>query len=304
MKILNFGSLNMDHVYEMTHFVQGKETLSAKDYHTHVGGKGLNQSIAMAAAALSVMHAGKVGADGEELLALLQSHGVDTSLVRTSSKASGHAIIQVAEGENCIIVYGGANRDIDAQMIDEVLSHFTKGDVLLVQNEISALTELLQRAHAIGMRIVMNPSPIDEELLAAPLELCEVLIFNEVEGAALSGCAPSAYADILRTLAKRFPGVHLVLTCGGEGAMALANGELVQQAAFPADVVDTTCAGDTFTGFYLSAYLQGRSVSQALRIACRAAALSVEKAGAAQSIPTWESVMRKEGEGSDAGGDF
>lgn len=257
MKILNFGSLNIDHVYDMEHFVKAKETVSAMNYHLQIGGKGLNQSVALARAKMKVYHAGKIGADGTMLCAYLEENGVDTSYIRESGKASGHAIIQVVDGENCIIVYGGANRDIDAAMIEDVLSDFEQGDLLLLQNEISNVDVLIQKAHAKGMKIVLNPSPIDESLLKGPVAACDILLLNEVEGAALAACAGDSYEEIIHALAKRYPQMEIVLTCGAQGAFAYQKGNFLYQDAFHVTAVDTTCAGDTFTGFYLSARIRG-----------------------------------------------
>lgn len=293
MKILNFGSLNLDHVYQMPHFVSVKETVTALDYRTQVGGKGLNQSIALANAGLHVYHAGKIGKDGHQLKMFLQDHGVNTSFVFESEKASGHATIQVVNGQNCIIVYGGANRDIEEKMIDQVFDSFDEGDLLLLQNEINLLDILLKRAHQKKMRIILNPSPIDETLLSAPIELCDRLILNEVEGMALASCESKNYEDIIHALANQFPHIEIVLTCGEKGAWAYQEGNYFYQEAYPVTVVDTTCAGDTFTGFYISACIQGHAIQRALQIACKAASFSVQKNGAADSIPLWDAVMRK-----------
>lgn len=292
MKILNFGSLNIDHVYDMEHFVKAKETVSAMNYHLQIGGKGLNQSVALARAKMKVYHAGKIGADGTMLCAYLEENGVDTSYIRESGKASGHAIIQVVDGENCIIVYGGANRDIDADMIEDVLSDFEQGDLLLLQNEISNVDVLIQKAHAKGMKIVLNPSPIDESLLKGPVAACDILLLNEVEGAALAAYAGNSYEEIIHALAKRYPQMEIVLTCGAQGAFAYQKGNFLHQDAFHVTAVDTTCAGDTFTGFYLSARIRGCGIKEALMIACKASSFSVQKQGAAKSIPAWEEVIQ------------
>ncbi len=304
MKLLNFGSLNIDHVYTMDHFVEGKETQAAETYERYVSGKGLNQSVALAAAGQKVYHAGKIGADGTMLRDFLYAHGVDTSFVQMSACPSGHAVIQVAHGENAIIVFGGANQDVDETMIDAVLEHFSVGDLLLAQNEISSLDHLLTKAAAKGMKIALNPSPIDERLQRAPLALCDLLLVNEVEAAALSECDSSDHEKVLLALADRFPKAQIVMTCGGEGAWSHVRGETMHQPAFSVPVVDTTCAGDTFTGFYLSALLRGHSPASALRIACKAASFSIQRAGAAPSIPTWEEVVTEERKETDDSGNF
>ncbi len=293
MKILNVGSLNIDHVYEMEHFVKEKETLGALNYHRNVGGKGLNQSIALSAAGLHVMHAGKIGADGDVLRLFLKEHQVDDTFLFCSDQASGHAIIQVVNGENSIIVYGGANQAIDEAMIDQVLSHFEKGDVLLTQNETSNCALLLEKAQKKGMMTILNPSPFDDSLFSCPLAACDMIIVNEIEGKALANCKSDRYETILQMLIQCYPKTHIVLTCGANGAWAYHKGKQYYQEAFRVPVVDTTCAGDTFTGFYIRSILQGDSISTALFVASKAASYSIQKQGAAISIPTWDEVMSR-----------
>ena len=122
MKIINFGSINIDHVYGVEHFVRPGETLESESYALFSGGKGANQSIALARAGAEVIHAGKVGADGAWLKTKLQESGVDVSLVEMVDLPTGHAVIQVnSEGENAIIIHGGANRSVSKANIKKVL---------------------------------------------------------------------------------------------------------------------------------------------------------------------------------------
>ena len=139
MKVLCFGSLNIDYVYHVPHFAGGGETLAAASLSRFSGGKGLNQSIALARAGLEVRHAGAVGRDGLFLLEELREAGVRTESVEVLEDArTGHAIIQrTPSGENCILLYGGANRRITREQIDRVLSDFGPGDALALQNETS-----------------------------------------------------------------------------------------------------------------------------------------------------------------------
>ena len=160
------------------------------------------------------------------LCAYLEENGVDTSYIRESGKASGHAIIQVVNGENCIIVYGGANRDIDAEMIEDVLSDFEQGDLLLLQNEISNVDVLIQKAHAKGMKIVLNPSPIDESLLKGPVAACDILLLNEVEGAALAACAGNSYEEIIHASGKTISADGNRLDLRGAGSFRISERKL------------------------------------------------------------------------------
>ena len=188
MKVLNFGSLNIDYVYQMAHFIRPGETAPCKTLTAGCGGKGLNQSIALAKAGTEVYHAGLYGAEAQFLLDKMQTAGVDTSLLRLGEGANGHAIIQVDEnGQNCIILYGGTNRQITEAYVDEVLAHFEAGDVLVLQNEINCMPYIMQKAHEKGLRIAFNAAPYGAEVLSYPLETVTWLIVNEVEGAGISG---------------------------------------------------------------------------------------------------------------------
>lgn len=284
MKLLVFGSLNIDHTYHLPHLVKEGETLSSTAYAKNEGGKGFNQAVALAKAGLDISFAGAIGKDGLFLQEYLQSIGIDTAHLQVLDVPTGHAIIQVdAEGRNSIFLYGGANQAITEEHINQVLSHFQAGDYILLQNEISLGESILRKAHEKGMHIILNPSPISSELLAWPLELVDWFILNEVEGRDLTGCtAPDA---ILDGLLARFHNAHIVLTLGEKGAIYADAACRIRQDAIPAHVVDTTAAGDTFTGYFFAAMMSNKSPADALRIAAAAASLAIAKPGAAKSIP-------------------
>ena len=205
MKVLSFGSLNFDHVYQMDHFVMPKETTSSLSYSRGFGGKGLNQSIALAKSGLDVYHAGRVGFDGQPFIDYLQEYGVKVDYLKKDEEtATGHAIIQVSHSENCIILYGGANQLIDEAQIDEVLTHFEKGDLLLIQNEISSLTYLITKAHEKGLRIAFNTAPMDEKIFGYPLELVDIFVVNEVEGKGLANVSSDQVEDVIIQIKKLF----------------------------------------------------------------------------------------------------
>ena len=167
MKALNFGSLNLDYVYQVEHFVQPGETLSAMSQAVNPGGKGLNQSIALAKAGAEVSHAGCLGLGGEVLGELLQKNGVDTGYLHFTDSIQGNAVIQVnAEGQNCILLFGGSNQCVTDTQVTETLAHFAAGDYLVLQNEINDLPLIVDEAYRRGMRIVLNPSPYNEKLRA------------------------------------------------------------------------------------------------------------------------------------------
>lgn len=292
MKVLCFGSLNIDYVYRVPHFVTEGETLFSPELGVYSGGKGLNQSIALARAGAEVWHAGAVGREGLFLLDELAAAGVHTENVELlDGVQTGHAIIQRdAAGANCILLYGGANRRISREQIDRTLARFSAGDVLLLQNEISEALYLVECAVEHGLRVVLNPSPMEDALL--PLfPMADLLLLNEVEAAQFLGLAPGAEPERLAAeLRKRLPRTEFVLTLGAQGALYQHGNVFLRQRAFPVRAVDTTAAGDTFTGFFLASRLSGAEVSEALRLASAAAALAVTQPGAAPSIPTRDLV--------------
>ena len=284
-KIVCLGSLNLDHVYRLDHFVRPGETLGSESYSVGCGGKGLNQSIALARAGAPVMHAGRIGHDGGILRSALEAAGVDVSLLVEGDVPTGHAIIQVdAKGENAVILYGGANRRITEAEIDAALDAVGDG-ILLLQNEINSLGTILEKAHARGIRTAFNFAPFDpEDAKTLPLGLLSYLIVNEIEGAGVAGVAePEA---ILRTLKERYPGCRVILTLGKAGAAFLGDdGVMVPVPPCPAEVVDTTSAGDTFIGYLFAGLLEGMELKAAMELAGRASAITVSRAGAADSIP-------------------
>lgn len=291
MKILSLGSLNIDLVYSVSHINLEGETLSAKELEQKQGGKGLNQSVALARAGAEVFMAGCVGADGADLMETLRQSGADTTFIRKVDEPSGHAIIQLADsGANSIIIYGGANLKITPEMIDETLSHFAPGDYILLQNEISNVDYAIRSAKERGLKVAFNPSPISEELLSYPLELVDVFILNELEGQTLSGIESEKGSEVMASLIQKFPQAVIVLTLGDKGAMYHGNGQDLTCCAHKVSVVDTTGAGDTFCGYFLACTMRGMDPKTALETASRASALAIGKKGAAVSIPTLAQV--------------
>ena len=228
-----------------------------------------------------------IGADGVWLRDSLASDGADVTHLAVRDEPTGHAVIQVdASGQNCIIICGGANRAITASHAEEVLSHFGSGDTLLLQNEISAIPEIMRAAHARGLRIVFNPAPMGPEVLQYPLDLVDLFIVNEVEAAELAGMATASAPEvILDALRAKFPRAGVVLTLGAAGSVADINGERVAVAAKRVKAVDTTAAGDTYIGYFLAARQRGLPLRDAMEKATEAAAICVMHAGAAPSIP-------------------
>jgi ribokinase len=284
-RVLNFGSINVDHVYTVEHFVRPGETLSCQEYQRFAGGKGLNQSIALAQAGACVYHAGKVGAADAWLKTLMEDKGVDTGFVETINGASGHAIIQVnAAGENSIVIVGGANQLIGESDIERILADFGPDDYLLVQNEVNAVPQIIRSAKAKALTIVFNPAPMNPQVLNYPLELIDILVVNESEAHSLTG--ESEPEKIHDSLSHSYPHMAIVLTMGHKGAAYFSSQVHFHQPAEKVHVVDSTGAGDTFIGFFLAELIKTNDPKAALAYATRAAAICVARHGAAESIPS------------------
>lgn len=289
MKILNFGSCNIDYVYTLEHIIFPGETLSTKSLEIFPGGKGLNQSIAVARAGVPVWHAGYIGSDGNMLQDILQESGADISFLKQIDSPNGHAIIQLdPSGENSIFVYQGTNGCIGRDYMDQVLSHFSSGDLLLLHNEINDIDYLIQKAHTKGMQIVLNPSPFTKDLNKLDLNKITYLLLNETEAKGFSGTEdPQQFISFVR---KHYPRLKVVLTLGKQGCIYADNLVAVSHPAFEVNAVDTTAAGDTFTGYFVAQVAKGSSYTEAIRTATAASAVAVSKMGAAPSIPTKEQV--------------
>jgi ribokinase len=313
MKALVYGSLNIDLIFSVDHIVRPGETIGSRAMERGAGGKGANQAAALAKAGLEVSMAGKIGADGEFLLDLLQSYGVNTDLVARYDGLTGQALIQLdSAGQNGIVLFPGGNSRIEAGEIRRSLEGFGPGDLALLQNEINATAEIMGAAKKKGVSIGLNPSPCDEGIAKLPLELVDILFVNEIEGAAMvsypvpaeaaasagigaGGGAPKEriYRDILEALVGKFPAAEIILTAGRAGAFygfgeTRARGDIVELP-----VADTTAAGDTFTGYFIAARVRGFSVERSLALACKAASIAVSRKGAMPSIPFAEEVFQE-----------
>ncbi|MCL1855497.1 MAG: ribokinase [Clostridia bacterium] len=290
MKILNFGSMNIDYVYVVSHFVRPGETLSSTRMEIFCGGKGLNQSIALARAGMEVYHAGCIGEDGDMLAENLAENGVDISLIRRCPSKTGHTIIQVdAAGQNSILLFGGANQLITEEHIDEALADFSAGDMLLLQNEVNLVDSMIRKAKARELRVVVNPAPMQPNMLSAPLNLADVLFLNELEATEL--CGEREPQRQLFALRARYPRTTLVLTLGEHGSLYQApGGETYRQGIYRVPVVDTTAAGDTFIAYLLAGLVLRLDTAESLQLAAKAAAMAVSREGAAVSIPRMDEV--------------
>ena len=285
MNILNFGSLNIDLVYQVEHIARPGETIASSSHQVFAGGKGANQSAALARAGARVFHAGQVGPDGQWLVDKLAGLGVDVQHIRVGDVPTGHAIIQVdRHGQNSIVLFAGANAQIDRGAINAALSHFDRGDTLLLQNEINDVSYIIAAAAERGLTICLNPAPFGPQVCAYPLELVNLLIVNETEATGLAGVSE------LAALTALCPRAQIALTLGAGGAQYRSPTEEFHLPAPQVEAVDTTGAGDTFIGYFLQGLTADMTARDAMARAVQAAALCVTRPGAMDSIPADDEV--------------
>ena len=290
MKVLNIGSMNLDLVYSVDHIVQPGETEASFALDTFLGGKGLNQSMALAKAGVEVYQGGMIGEDGQVFLDACAEYGAKADYIRTVPGKSGHAVIQRDKNaQNCILLYGGANQMLTEAYVDEVLSDFSAGDILLLQNEVNMMPYIVEKAYETGMQIALNPSPFNEKLAAVDMGKISIFLLNEVEGNQVTGL--TAPDEIIAEMLRRFPKAKIVLTLGKDGAVYADAKQKHFQPIFKVKAVDTTAAGDTFTGYFLAGLLDGMQVPDILKMSAKASSIAVTREGAVPSIPYRSEVM-------------
>jgi ribokinase len=291
MQILNIGSLNIDHVYQVDHIARPGETISSSQLRTVGGGKGANQTLALARAGACVKHAGCIGADGDWVCEILAAAGADISHIRHTAAPTGHAIIQVAaDGENSIVLFGGANREQCLTELTAALDTLNPGDIVLIQNEINLNIEIINTAHARNLVVCCNPAPFEPGIREWPLTKVGIFVLNETEAGGLLGVHD--WEDVyIKDLSRLFPQAEIIVTLGERGVIYQSATASHRIAAVPAKVVDTTAAGDTFIGYFFASRMRGLGVVEALTAAVNAAAITVSRPGAMDSIPTWAEVQ-------------
>lgn len=290
MRVLNIGSLNIDYVYSVDHIILPGETEATGSRNTYLGGKGMNQSCALAKAGVDVYHGGLIGEDGRIFLDACREYGVHSEFIETVDGPSGHTVIQLDKNaQNSILLYGGANQKLTPEYVDRVLSHFGSGDILLLQNEVNLLPYIVDRAFEKGLQIALNPSPFNEKLNAVDMKKISIFLLNEVEGFQLTG---EKKADaILAKLREMFPHARIMLTLGKDGAVYADAHQRIFQPVFSVKAVDTTAAGDTFTGYFLAGLAEGLPMDEVLRMSAKASSIAVTRDGAVPSIPYRAEVL-------------
>lgn len=294
VKVLNIGSLNIDYVYNVPHIIIPGETLSSSKLSVFAGGKGLNQSVALSRANAKTFHAGAIGkTDSKVLVQLLKSTTINTDYLYHNDCPSGHTIIQVdTNGQNSIILFGGANHTLTYEQIDRTLDNFQKGDYLIVQNETNLVDYIISKGYQKGLEVCFNVSPYNENIKNIDLNQCAYLIVNEIEGAALAQCDVQQDGQIIaEKLSSMYKNTNIVLTQGTRGSIFKGVGRAcIYQECYKVKAIDTTAAGDTFLGYFIASISEGIEPKVALKRASAASAIAVTKEGAAPSIPMSDEV--------------
>ena len=282
--IWNLGSINIDNFYHLAHLPGPGETLAAQRLETGLGGKGANMSVAAARAAGRVTHIGAVGPEGGWARDRLLEYGVDVQHIHRLTVPTGHANINVdAQGENSITLFAGANRAVTDEMIGGALADASPGDFLLMQNETGGQVFAARTARTLGLRVAYAAAPFDVATVEAVLAYTDLLILNEVEAEQLR----EATGHDLRDL----PVADIVVTLGAAGCDWLRSGKTQHFDAYPAKAIDTTGAGDTFTGYLVAALDRGFDMARAVDLAMRAGALMVTRRGTADVIPDLKDIQ-------------
>ena len=283
-----FGSTNLDQIGTVPRLPQPGETVAGGVFSMAAGGKGANQALAARRAGARVRHVSAVGQDSfaKPALELLAAAGVDLGAMRHADAATGIAMIFVdAAGENVIAVLPGANGTMTAADAELALAGLDADDLLLVQQEIpqAATRRALELARAQGVTSLLNTAPFLADT-AALAPLASIVVANETEFALLSG-RPEAELDAAMAEWAAAHDQILIVTLGGDGVQAMADGNLLRIPALPIKPVDTVGAGDTFVGYLAAGLDAGLDLDVALRRAAAAGSLACLKPGAQPAIP-------------------
>ena len=282
--LFNFGSINIDHVYQVTNLPNPGETIAATRYSKFLGGKGINQSIAAQSTGCETRHYGAVGPDGEWALRHIEQFGVSTKNIMQLEQPTGHAIIFVDENaENQIVIEGGANQRLSKSMISDALdSGNPDNDWVLLQNETNLTEEIVELSKSKGFRVAYAAAPFIPEVAGSLAGKVDLFAVNEIEAGQLAKALSTGIANL--------PVNQLLMTKGSSGVEIISGGETIFQPAFPVEAIDTTGAGDTFLGSFLGSYAQYNDIKGALRYAAAASAIQVTRPGAATAIPSRNEV--------------
>ena len=284
MAIWNLGSINADFVYSVPHIPAPGETLSSTNREIFLGGKGTNMSVAASRGAARVHHIGAVGEDGRWAIQRLMEYGVDTRNIAVLDTETAQAMIMVdPQGENAIVLYPGANAVIPQVTLQAAIAEAETGDWLIIQNETNLQRTAAEMGKKLGLKVAYAAAPFDADRVQAVLPYLDFLILNEVEAKQLEQATGQTPND----LSVR----DIIVTRGADGADWYGPSEMQHFPAIAVDPVDTTGAGDTFTGYILAGLDRGMPMGQAIGQATKAAALMVTRHGTADVIPDLSEVQ-------------
>lgn len=300
-KLTILGSINADHVIQVPYFAKPGETLTGDNYQIAYGGKGANQAVAAARLAdraqTCVAFIGCIGGDaiGETMKNTFAQDGIETQAIhKITGEMTGMAFIQVADsGENSIVLARGANARLDEHIVQQSQALIAQSNALLMQLEtpIDAVTQAAKIAKQHNVKVILNPAPaqpLSDELLG----LIDIITPNETEAEILTGVRVADEESAVKS-ARVFhqKGIEcVIITLGAKGVFVSFQGESRIISGFKVDAVDTTAAGDTFNGGFVSRLLEGATFDEAIRFGQAAAAISVTRQGAQPSIPTRQEV--------------
>ncbi|BAJ00606.1 ribokinase [Shewanella violacea] len=293
-KLSVLGSINVDHLMQVGAAPRGGQTIQAKQYQIVAGGKGANQAVAAAKLGADVAMIACIGTDaiGEQMKQGLADIGIDTKGITTiTGENTGVAMIYVEDsGENRIGIWPGANASLTETVMSEHKASIQDSDLLLLQLEtpVETLVAAAKIAKAAGTRVVLNPAPA-KALPEALLSNVDIITPNETEAEQLTGVAISELSDAdmaANKLHTKFGIETVLITLGERGVWLSHKGEGKHIAGFVMQAIDTTAAGDTFNGGFVTGLLEGQSMLDSVRFGQAAAALSVTRMGAQSSIPT------------------
>ncbi len=291
MKVYNFGSINVDEVYRVNTIVKPGETISSYGVHRTYGGKGLNQSIACARAGLETVHIGYINEKENEIIDYLNRESIETKYITKSEVDTGKAFIQLSDsGENSIVLNAGGNGSFTKEKIDYVLDHIEPGSIVLTQNETNEVDYILSEAHKRGHTTVINMAPINDQSLKVNLSNIDYLIVNEHEGRMLSGKDDTE--SILKHLIQKHPSLKVILTLGADGVVYHSKDDWIEVDAIKTEAVDTTAAGDTFVGYFISGILNP-NIEECLRFANYASSITIQSIGSSETVPHIKAVKEK-----------
>ena len=255
--------MNLDHVYNVDHIILPGETQATTGLNLFLGGKGMNQSIALAKAGVEVYHGGMIGKDGYVFIDACKEYGVHDDYIREAEGSTGHTIIQIDKNaQNSILLFAGTNDMLTESYVDEVIADFEDGDILLLQNEVNRLPYMSKISY---------------------------FLMNEVEGEQITGF--SKPEKIIDRVVELYPEAKIVLTLGSDGAIYADKNVRYHQPIFKVQAVDTTAAGDTFTGYFLAGIIEGMEIPEILKMSAKASSIAVTRQGAVPSIPYKEEVL-------------